>query len=33
MPWASDLYAAIERRPRQIDTVFALLAETLAQHR
>jgi crotonobetainyl-CoA:carnitine CoA-transferase CaiB-like acyl-CoA transferase len=30
-PWASDLYATLERRARQIDTVYALLAETLAQ--
>jgi crotonobetainyl-CoA:carnitine CoA-transferase CaiB-like acyl-CoA transferase len=29
--WASDLYATLERRARQIDTVYALLAETLAQ--
>ena len=25
--WASDLYATLERRPDQIDTVYALLAE------
>jgi crotonobetainyl-CoA:carnitine CoA-transferase CaiB-like acyl-CoA transferase len=30
-PWASDLYATLERRARQIDTVYALLGETLAQ--
>lgn len=30
-PWASDLYATLEDRARQIDTVYALLAETLAQ--
>jgi crotonobetainyl-CoA:carnitine CoA-transferase CaiB-like acyl-CoA transferase len=30
-PWASELYATLERRARQIDTVYALLAETLAQ--
>jgi crotonobetainyl-CoA:carnitine CoA-transferase CaiB-like acyl-CoA transferase len=30
-PWASDLYATLERRARQIDSVYALLAETLAQ--
>ncbi len=30
-PWASDLYATLERRARQTDTVYALLAETLAQ--
>ncbi|OBF80092.1 acetyl-CoA acetyltransferase [Mycobacterium sp. 852002-51163_SCH5372311] len=30
-PWASDLYATLERRARQIDTVYALLAETLSQ--
>jgi crotonobetainyl-CoA:carnitine CoA-transferase CaiB-like acyl-CoA transferase len=30
-PWASDLYATLERRARQIDTVYALLAETLKQ--
>jgi crotonobetainyl-CoA:carnitine CoA-transferase CaiB-like acyl-CoA transferase len=29
--WASDLYATLELRARQIDTVYALLAETLAQ--
>jgi crotonobetainyl-CoA:carnitine CoA-transferase CaiB-like acyl-CoA transferase len=29
--WASELYATLERRARQIDTVYALLAETLAQ--
>ncbi|OMC51159.1 acetyl-CoA acetyltransferase [Mycobacterium sp. IS-2888] len=30
-PWASDLYGTLERRSRQIDTVYALLAETLVQ--
>ncbi|OMC22794.1 MULTISPECIES: CaiB/BaiF CoA-transferase family protein [unclassified Mycobacterium] len=30
-PWASDLYGTLERRARQIDTVYALLAETLVQ--
>ncbi|MDT7763153.1 MAG: hypothetical protein QOC63_2573 [Mycobacterium sp.] len=30
-PWASDLYATLERRARQIDTVYSLLAETLIQ--
>ncbi len=30
-PWASDLYATLESRARQIDTVYGLLAETLAQ--
>lgn len=30
-PWESDAYATLERRSRQIDTVYALLAETLAQ--
>ena len=29
--WASDLYATLERRARQIDTVYGLLAETFAQ--
>jgi crotonobetainyl-CoA:carnitine CoA-transferase CaiB-like acyl-CoA transferase len=29
--WASDLYATLECRARQIDTVYALLAQTLAQ--
>jgi crotonobetainyl-CoA:carnitine CoA-transferase CaiB-like acyl-CoA transferase len=29
--WASDLYATLEGRARQIDTVYALLAETMAQ--
>ena len=28
-PWASDLYATLERRARQIDTVYALVAETM----
>ncbi|OBK14201.1 CaiB/BaiF CoA transferase family protein [Mycobacterium asiaticum] len=30
-PWTSDLYATLEGRARQIDTVYALLAETFAQ--
>ncbi|OBH15816.1 CaiB/BaiF CoA-transferase family protein [Mycobacterium sp. E3247] len=30
-PWESELYATLERRARQIDTVYALLAETMAQ--
>jgi crotonobetainyl-CoA:carnitine CoA-transferase CaiB-like acyl-CoA transferase len=30
-PWASDLYGTLERRARQIDTVYALLAETLKE--
>jgi crotonobetainyl-CoA:carnitine CoA-transferase CaiB-like acyl-CoA transferase len=30
-PWASDLYATLERRARQIDTVYSLVAETLMQ--
>jgi crotonobetainyl-CoA:carnitine CoA-transferase CaiB-like acyl-CoA transferase len=30
-PWASDLYATLERRARQIDTVYSLVAETLIQ--
>ncbi|MCV7079322.1 CaiB/BaiF CoA transferase family protein [Mycobacterium szulgai] len=30
-PWASDLYAKLEDRARQIDAVYALLSETLAQ--
>jgi crotonobetainyl-CoA:carnitine CoA-transferase CaiB-like acyl-CoA transferase len=30
-PWASDLYATLERRARQIDTVYALLAETIKE--
>jgi crotonobetainyl-CoA:carnitine CoA-transferase CaiB-like acyl-CoA transferase len=30
-PWASDLYATLERRARQIDTVYALVAETLRE--
>lgn len=29
--WASDLYATLERRASQIDTVYSLLAETLRQ--
>jgi crotonobetainyl-CoA:carnitine CoA-transferase CaiB-like acyl-CoA transferase len=30
-PWASDLYATLERRARRIDTVYALVAETLQE--
>jgi crotonobetainyl-CoA:carnitine CoA-transferase CaiB-like acyl-CoA transferase len=30
-PWASDLYATLERRARQIDKVYALLAQTLKE--
>jgi crotonobetainyl-CoA:carnitine CoA-transferase CaiB-like acyl-CoA transferase len=30
-PWADDSYATLEQRARQIDAVYALLAETLAQ--
>jgi crotonobetainyl-CoA:carnitine CoA-transferase CaiB-like acyl-CoA transferase len=30
-PWASDLYATLERRARQIDTVYSLVAQTLIQ--
>jgi crotonobetainyl-CoA:carnitine CoA-transferase CaiB-like acyl-CoA transferase len=30
-PWASDLYATLERRARQIDGVYALLAETIKE--
>ena len=30
-PWASDLYATLERRARSIDTVYALVAETLQE--
>jgi crotonobetainyl-CoA:carnitine CoA-transferase CaiB-like acyl-CoA transferase len=30
-PWASDLYATLERRARQIDKVYALVAETLKE--
>jgi crotonobetainyl-CoA:carnitine CoA-transferase CaiB-like acyl-CoA transferase len=29
--WASDLYATLERRARQIDAVYALVAETLRE--
>jgi crotonobetainyl-CoA:carnitine CoA-transferase CaiB-like acyl-CoA transferase len=29
--WASDLYATLEGRAREIDTVYGLLAETFAQ--
>ena len=30
-PWAGDLYTTLELRARQIDTVYALLAETLKE--
>ena len=30
-PWATDLYATLERRARQIDTVYGLLAETMKE--
>ncbi|CAN5512734.1 CoA transferase [soil metagenome] len=30
-PWDSDLYATLERRSKQIDTVYSLVAETLAE--
>ncbi|MGB7357099.1 MAG: CoA transferase [Mycobacterium sp.] len=30
-PWASDLYATLEMRAHQIDAVYGLVAETLAQ--
>lgn len=30
-PWSSDVYATLEGRARQIDTVYSLLAETFAQ--
>jgi crotonobetainyl-CoA:carnitine CoA-transferase CaiB-like acyl-CoA transferase len=30
-PWSSDHYATLEQRARQIDTVYALLAETFLQ--
>ncbi|MBV9092183.1 MAG: CoA transferase [Mycobacteriaceae bacterium] len=30
-PWASDLYATLQRRARRIDTVYALVAETLRE--
>jgi crotonobetainyl-CoA:carnitine CoA-transferase CaiB-like acyl-CoA transferase len=30
-PWASDPYATLERRARQIDSVYSLVAETLIQ--
>ena len=30
-PWASDLYATLEQRARQIDTVYGLLAETFKE--
>ena len=29
--WNSDLYSTLERRARQIDTVYALLAQTMAE--
>ena len=30
-PWAGELYATLERRARQIDTVYSLVAETLLE--
>src|SRR6202051_2660999 len=30
-PWASDLYATLEQRARQIDTVYGLVAETMKE--
>ncbi len=30
-PWASDLYATLERRARQIDTVYGLVAQTMKE--
>ncbi|MDT5012883.1 MAG: hypothetical protein QOH57_4500 [Mycobacterium sp.] len=30
-PWASDLYATLELRARQIDTVYGLVAQTLSE--
>ncbi|WP_099022847.1 CaiB/BaiF CoA transferase family protein [Mycolicibacterium palauense] len=30
-PWASEMYATLERRARQIDTVYGLVAQTLAE--
>jgi crotonobetainyl-CoA:carnitine CoA-transferase CaiB-like acyl-CoA transferase len=30
-PWAGELYATLERRARQIDTVYGLVAETLKE--
>jgi crotonobetainyl-CoA:carnitine CoA-transferase CaiB-like acyl-CoA transferase len=30
-PWASDLYSTLERRARQIDTVYALVAQTMKE--
>jgi crotonobetainyl-CoA:carnitine CoA-transferase CaiB-like acyl-CoA transferase len=30
-PWPSDLYSTLERRARQIDTVYGLVAETLKE--
>lgn len=30
-PWSSDLYATLERRAKQIDAVYALVAQTLAE--
>jgi crotonobetainyl-CoA:carnitine CoA-transferase CaiB-like acyl-CoA transferase len=29
--WASDRYATLERRARHVDTIYALVAETLAE--
>lgn len=30
-PWSSELYATLERRAKQIDAVYALVAQTLAE--
>src|SRR5690349_16577980 len=30
-PWASELYATLEQRAREIDTVYGLLAETMKE--
>ena len=30
-PWATDMYATLEQRARQIDTVYGLLAETIKE--
>jgi crotonobetainyl-CoA:carnitine CoA-transferase CaiB-like acyl-CoA transferase len=30
-PWANELYATLEMRARQIDTVYGLVAETLRE--
>ena len=29
--WATELYATLEQRARHIDTIYALVAETLAE--